>query len=86
MGSNRCGYKSCRQQRAALLLLAADGKHNLPPPPGLTTVGDESSSYGIEKNQSIKATTRKLFTGIGECSQGAYSRVPFFAAILSISF
>ena len=30
LGSSGCGYKSCRQQRAALVLLAAYGKRNLP--------------------------------------------------------
>jgi len=47
VGSNRWGYKSCMQRRAALVLLAADGKRNLPTPPGLTIVGDETSGYGI---------------------------------------
>jgi len=36
---------------AALVLLAADGKRNFPTPSGLTIVSDESSGYGIEKNQ-----------------------------------
>ena len=75
VGSNRWGYKSCRHQRAALVLLAADGKRNLPPPPGLTIVGDEWSGYGIEKNNESRQQQKNLFTGIGECSQRAYSRL-----------
>ncbi|MCD6169423.1 MAG: hypothetical protein J7J76_02585, partial [Candidatus Latescibacteria bacterium] len=31
-----------------------DGKRNLPPPPGLTMVGDETSGYGIEKNNELR--------------------------------
>jgi len=72
VGSNRWGYKSCRQQRAALVLLAADGKRNLPPPPGLTIVSDEWSGYRIEKNNELGQQEKNLFTEIGECSQVAY--------------
>ncbi|RKY69230.1 MAG: hypothetical protein DRQ24_10965, partial [Candidatus Latescibacterota bacterium] len=73
VGSNRCGYKSCRQHRAALVLLAADGKRNLPTPAGLTIVGDETSGYRIEKNNESGQQEKNLFTEIGEYSQGAYS-------------
>ncbi|MCD6169055.1 MAG: hypothetical protein J7J76_00655, partial [Candidatus Latescibacteria bacterium] len=60
VGSNRCGCKSCRHQRAASVLLTADGKRNLPPPPGLTIVVDEASGYWKEKNNELRRQQKSV--------------------------
>ena len=70
VGSNRWGYKSCRQQRAALVLLAAYGKRNLPLPPGLTIVGDESSGYGIEQNNELRQQEKTCSQRLANAARG----------------